>query len=459
MRRLMTLPLGLLLCAAPALGQDLAGYYRVSGDLPGPGGAFQAVASVSPSGSGYRVRVIGRTAEGNSVRLSGVGRRTAGWIQVRYRALGAGLAGALEDGGVVRDLVGRYRVHVDGGLRGRLTATGASAGRASYVRETLPALRFTPEALQVAPAATLRAELHGDPDALQLVSIRGPGSPRLSGSGGARTLTVSGLAPGEHTFTAHLGTTRGVVLARLRATVASARAIDEVADAVADAVAAGGVPVVIFDLDDTLFETLTRSAAILREFGEREGDDRLRGARDEHVRFGLEDTLTQVGLTPAEIAGDLGRRVRRFWSPRFFNGTHYHLDTPLPGSVAYVQRLHALGARIVYLTGRKAIAEEPSRAALSAAGFPTDGRTALFCKPTPAPGEPRLETAEWKGLTARNTVVGMGTVVAAFDNEPVNCNALREALPATTRVLFLDTLYKPDSPALLPEIVTIRDYE
>ncbi len=142
-----------------------------------------------------------------------------------------------------------------------------------------------------------------------------------------------------------------------------------------------------------------------------------------------------------------------------FNGTHYHHDTPLPGAVAYVQRLHGLGAHVVYLTGRKAAAEAPTRGALVAAGFPVGERTTLLCKPDPAPGEPKLETAEWKGLTARGAVAGLGAVVAAFDNEPVNCNALRAALPGAARLVFLDTLYKPDSPALLDAIVTIRDYQ
>src|SRR5690242_11122727 len=52
--------LAFLLAATPALAQDLTGYYRVTGDLPGPGGAYRAVAAFSPSGATtYRVRVIG----------------------------------------------------------------------------------------------------------------------------------------------------------------------------------------------------------------------------------------------------------------------------------------------------------------------------------------------------------------------------------------------------------------
>jgi hypothetical protein len=113
----------------------------------------------------------------------------------------------------------------------------------------------------------------------------------------------------------------------------------------------------------------------------------------------------------------------------------------------------------VYLTGRKAAAEAPTHDALVAAGFPAGERTTLLCKPDPAPGEPELETAEWRGLSARGPVAGLGTVVAAFDHEPVSCNALRAALPGAARLVFLDTLCRPDSPGLLDAIVTLRDFE
>lgn len=456
------LPLALLLTATSALGQDLSGYYRVTGDLPGPAGEYDGVAALSPSGaSSYRVRLMARTASGHSLRLSGLGRLTAGRLEVRYTALNQSLVGALGgDGPTLTGLVGRYRVGADGAVAGRLTATGVTpAGQARYTRAALPAVVLDPAVLEISPGATARTELRGAAEVLSLVSVRGPGRARLTGSGAARRLSVTGLTPGVHELEVRLGTTRGQVLARLAVTVgAPARIVDVVAGEVERVVAAGQLPVVIFDLDDTLFETRTRSAAIIREFGEQNGDARLRAARNEHVRFGLEDTLAEVGLTAAEISGDLGRQVRRFWSPRFFNGTHYHHDTPLLGSVAYVNRLHGLGAKVVYLTGRKTGAKAPSLEALRVAGFPTGERTTIFVKPDPVPGQPKLETAEWKGLETRTSILPMGTLVAAFDNEPVNVNALRESVPATAHVVFLDTLYKPDSPALLGEVVTIRDY-
>lgn len=465
MRR-TALSLALLLTAVvatPALAQDLSGYYQVTGDLPGPGGVYRGVAALSPYGaSGYRVRVVGRTTEGRALRLSGIGRRTADRLEVRYQSLGGGLAGVLVDGPALQGLVGRYQVGVDGTISGRLSATAATpVGKASYARQALPAVAFDPATLTVAPGDPVAVALQGPAEALPLVSIGGPGQARLTGTGAARQVRIEGLGVGEHVVTAHVGTTRGVVAARLTVTVRAPDAVkvtDQVARDVERVAALGQTPVVVFDLDDTLFETRTRSSTIIREFGQQVGNAVLQGARYEHVRFGLEQTLAEVGLTQAEIEGELGRQVRRFWSPRFFNGTHYHLDTPLPGSVAYVQRLRTLGAKVVYLTGRKTIARDPSIAAIRAAGFPWDDTTVIFVKPDPAPGQPKLETSEWKGHTARGEIVALGTVVAAFDNEPANCNALRGALPGTARVVFLDTLYGEDAPAVVDGIPAITDY-
>lgn len=451
--------------ASQAVAQDLRGYYRVTGDLPGPGGAYDGVAAFSPSSAtSYRVRVVGRTAEGRALKLSGIGRRTGGGFEVRYQNLGSGLTGVLIGGPAsLQGLVGRYQVGADGTVSGRLTATGATpAGRSSYAKQATPALTFEPATLEVASGQPVTATVRGPAEALALLTIGGPGDGRVKGTGATRVVNVTGLEAGDHVITAHVGTTRGVVAARLQVVVRApevTRITDIVAKEVERVAAAGQTPVVIFDLDDTLFETRTRSSTIIREYGEQIGNETLEGAKYEHVRFGLEQTLANVGLTQAEITGDLGRQVRRFWSPRFFNGSHYHHDTALPGSVAYVNRLEGLGAKIVYLTGRKTVARDPSIAAIRAAGFPWDATTVLFVKPDTVPGQPKLDTPEWKGRTAKDEIMLMGTVVAAFDNEPGNCNALHEALPSSCHIVFLDTLYAEDAPDVVDGVPAITDYE
>jgi phosphoglycolate phosphatase-like HAD superfamily hydrolase len=452
--RAALIPLTLLLLAAPLRAQDLTGLYQVAGELPG-GERYVGLAAVSPSGTDrYRVRLDARRAGGQALRLWALGKRTGQELEVRYRP-GTGLASIVAgaSGGLI---VGKYRLAQDG-WSGALKATGAADGRARYTKAPLPACSFAAERVDADEGDPAVLVLRGPADALRVVGVHGPGDLYVTGSGATRRVRVTGLPAGEHTFQARLGTDLGPFLATCKVVVAApapASVTDEVLAEVERL--AADEPLVIFDLDDTLFETRTRSSGIVAEYGRLKNNAVLAAARPEHVRFGLEETLANVGLSAAEIEGALGRDVRRYWSPRFFDGSWFRVDTPLPGSVAYVKRLADAGARIVYLSGRKANTRQQTLDALRAAGFPTGQGTTLFVKPDPAPGEPKLETAEWKGKVTKEQVLPMGKVVAAFDNEPVNCNAFRESLPAATRVIFLDTLYKPDSPPLLDRITTME---
>ena len=52
----------------------------------------------------------------------------------------------------------------------------------------------------------------------------------------------------------------------------------------------------------------------------------------------------------------------------------------------------------------------------------------------------------------------LGTVVAAFDNEPANVHVFLEAHPAAIAV-FLDTQYAPDPPALDERVAVVDTFE
>jgi hypothetical protein len=51
----------------------------------------------------------------------------------------------------------------------------------------------------------------------------------------------------------------------------------------------------------------------------------------------------------------------------------------------------------------------------------------------------------------------LGTVIAAFDNEPANVNLFLEAHP-DSHGIFLDTQYAPDPPALDPRALVIASF-
>jgi hypothetical protein len=52
----------------------------------------------------------------------------------------------------------------------------------------------------------------------------------------------------------------------------------------------------------------------------------------------------------------------------------------------------------------------------------------------------------------------LGTVLAAFDNEPLNVNLLLEFHPGATGV-FLDTQYAPNPPPLDPRAAVIQHFD
>src|SRR5262249_33597577 len=59
---------------------------------------------------------------------------------------------------------------------------------------------------------------------------------------------------------------------------------------------------------------------------------------------------------------------------------------------------------------------------------------------------------------AAPSLARVGTVVAAFDNEPGNCNVLFEAFPSCASVL-LDTQHMPGAPPLDRGVDVIGDFQ
>jgi len=207
------------------------------------------------------------------------------------------------------------------------------------------------------------------------------------------------------------------------------------------------IPVVIFDLDDTLFDSRTRKFQIFREFAsqaEIKRDYPFSSATvmslgvEDHL-YGVEDTLTQVGVRDDEFV----QGAKQHWVERFFTNTYVATDLPIKGAVEYVNRLHRKGAVIVYLTGRDIPnMEVGTRTSLIKHGFPIDeGDTHLFMKP-----DKKIADADYKGAAIED-IRELGKIVAVFENEPRNINLMAEAFPNATAV-FLDTLHssKPDVP-------------
>jgi hypothetical protein len=217
-----------------------------------------------------------------------------------------------------------------------------------------------------------------------------------------------------------------------------------------------GAPVVVFDLDATLFDNRPRTLAIVREFTESLPDaeqplrDALSKLQLDDMRYLVSDAVERVGVVDPRAV----KRISSFWWARFFKDRYIRHDVPSPGAVAYAHACYDAGANLVYLTGRdlpgmlsgtvKKLRDE--RFPIAVAG------TQVILKPHVKMGDEEFKRGVLPSLTR------LGTPVAFFDNEPANCNTAAQLLPGA-EVVWLDTQCVPNPPPLLPGVSMVRHFE
>ncbi len=212
-------------------------------------------------------------------------------------------------------------------------------------------------------------------------------------------------------------------------------------------------PIVLLDLDSTLYEVGPRTHKILQEWAK--SDHALdfstvqKAFLDLHpslVGYSLRDTFTAAGLDlqrPEVLSA--WNSAKDFWNRRFFTSEYLAYDHAYPGAAEFVQELYRLGAELVYLTGR----DEPNmgdgtRSRLKRDGFPWEiERTHLLLK-----AAPELDDLFHK-REAADYVRRLGKLVASFENEPKNLAALHEIFPEAMHV-FMDTVFS-DHPTVARE--------
>jgi len=209
-------------------------------------------------------------------------------------------------------------------------------------------------------------------------------------------------------------------------------------------------PLVLLDLDSTLYEVEPRSHQILLEWctsSESQAFPHVRSRVEqisrEHLGYSLKDTFAALGLSIeiAEIA-KAWESAKDFWIKRFFRNEYLKYDRAYEGAAEFTRDLHRAGAEIVYLTGR----DEPgmgdgTRANLVRDGFPWDvPGTHLLMKP-------RFEMDDLiHKQSAADYIRKQGTLVASFENEPPNLVALYQLFPEAMHV-FVETICS-DKPAV-----------
>ncbi len=218
---------------------------------------------------------------------------------------------------------------------------------------------------------------------------------------------------------------------------------------------AHATPVVVFDLDGTLMDNRPRTIAILREFAahyrphDPEIAARLESASLSDLSYLLTDSLARLGAHRTEVIAE----AEAFWHDRFFADPHLVHDVALPGAVEFARACYDAGAVLVYLTGRDLpLMGTGTFQSLRDLGFPIGvPGTELVLKP-----DASMPDEAFKRLAAPE-LARVGHVIAAFDNEPANCNVMRASYP-DAHVVFVDTQHMPGAPSLDASVHVVRDF-
>lgn len=112
---------------------------------------------------------------------------------------------------------------------------------------------------------------------------------------------------------------------------------------------------------------------------------------------------------------------------------------PAPGAVEYVKAQIAVGARVVYLTGRATHEQAKTEKLLRDNGFPLGTNAVLMTNPNPK----QWTALAWK-KQAEPKLKAMGTVYGFFDNEPENARQAANDFPNAAVFRLATTANHPD---------------
>ncbi len=226
--------------------------------------------------------------------------------------------------------------------------------------------------------------------------------------------------------------------------VEARQVLNQVIEGVKKTLEAKKLPIVVFDLDSTLFDVSKRSYEILQEWRThpetstfKETVSMLADLAPEDMRYSLEDVWNIKKIPHDKMPYDRHfNHAKQFWRARFFGNEYLKHDEPTKGAVNFVRNLHEMGAKIVYLTGR----DVPLMAfgtydQLRQHGLPIEvERTRLILKP-----KRHLDDLDFKSGAAK-MIQGWGTVIASFENEPKNLIAMAKVFGPETMNVFIESV-------------------
>lgn len=226
----------------------------------------------------------------------------------------------------------------------------------------------------------------------------------------------------------------------------------QLSDVLVKAKAAGEKGLLVFDLDSTVFDNRPRQSRIVREYGKARGLAVLEGCEPHHWNSGwdLKAAMMACGLS-AELAEKNYHDAKNYWGARFFTSEYCVDDIEIPGAPQYLAAAVKTGAQVVYVTGRHEEMRAGSVKCMEKCNMPVPGgKVALVMKPT------LRESDDTYKVTAHAQLAKMGTVIAAFDNEPTHANDYAKKFADAT-VIHLATDHSGRPVELLPRIISVPD--
>lgn len=163
-----------------------------------------------------------------------------------------------------------------------------------------------------------------------------------------------------------------------RSPTSGAAFLDAKLEWIRDKSAAGETVMVVFDLDNTLFDTRARTLHAARSFDELHSSQWFAGLKLEDVQLDGEKTARQVREPP--IPEDVIESFSAFWGESFWTPENLRYDHEMPDTLLWAKAAQEAGADVRYLTGRTAPFHDVSLEQLRRAGLRVD-ESQLCCKP------------------------------------------------------------------------------
>jgi len=211
-----------------------------------------------------------------------------------------------------------------------------------------------------------------------------------------------------------------------------------------------GRPVVVFDLDSTLFCNSGRTLAVFLEYTNEEPTYAFQ-VNSIHVRsmkWSIDADLIEANIPDKALRG-----FTEFWLKRFFSDDMVGVDRPMPGAAAYVHKVLNAGGHVIYATGR----DEPrmgqgTKQSLKKYGFPLDVENVTLIMKQ----DPEQLDVEFKKNVKRK-IEESGAPIAFFEDHPGFANTFQKQFPDAS-VIMMNVPHPEDSPAPLPQIETIDNF-